>query len=210
MTIAAGGPGRTMSAVTSPPERRLPVRFVVQSFLGWVLGVLLAIVLAVAGDSVGIEGTQLMVGVGVGAGVGLVQGRVLRPWVGPARRWLAATVLGMATPFLVSDVLAAMAGVPFSLPACVAAGGVLTGCLQQRLLRPCVRRSAWWIAASALAWCGAGATVMLSELLRDDLPRGAVGALAVLGLWLSGGVVLGVVGGVTLGRLRAATGAEPV
>lgn len=149
----------------------------------------------------GVEGVQVMVGVGVGTGVGLLQGRVLRPWIERARRWVGATVLGLAAPFLVADVLRAVAAVPYALPVCVVLGGLLVGWLQARVLEPHAPRPARWIAASVAGWSAAGAAVVLSDVLKDALPTGVAGLACILALWLSGGVVLGLVGGSTLSWL---------
>jgi hypothetical protein len=86
---------------------------------------------------IGIGGVQVLVGLGMGTGVGLLQGRALRAVLGRTGPWAWSSALGLALPFLVTDVAAAAkSGVPYSLPRCVALGGLIVGSWQALLLRP--------------------------------------------------------------------------
>jgi len=69
------------------------------TWLGWLLGVPLVVVLALLGEAVGPCGIQVLVGLGMGTGVGLLQGRALRGALGragPARYvdWAGRQYLG--------------------------------------------------------------------------------------------------------------------
>jgi hypothetical protein len=135
-------------------------------------------------------------------GVGLLQARALRGVVDRPARWVWACAGGVALPFLVTDVAPVVgATVPYSLYACVAAGGLLAGAWQMRLLRPLFRSTGWWMAASAAGWSLAGGTVVIADALqrRSAMPRGIWGALAYLAIISAGGVVLGVVTAVPFG-----------
>lgn len=172
-------------------------RWVRATFLGWLIGFVLVIVGALAWDLIGLQ-AQFMVGVGMGAGVGYMQGRVAREWLGAGGQWLGtskpwlwSSIIGMGLPFVLWDLLAWTA-IPFSLGLCVALGGLLTGLLQARLLRPRSGAAGWWPLASLAGWTlGTGAGV-------DAL---------ILGVILLGGLVLGIVTGGTLVRMHRSNSA---
>lgn len=117
-------------------ERHYFARWVRHTFFGWLLGFVMVIVLAIAWDVVG-GGAQFMVGVGMGAGVGYAQWRLARHWFDADRRWVWASVIGMGTPFVLGDIVAAVGvQVPYSLALYVVMGGLLVGLMQRRLLSP--------------------------------------------------------------------------
>ena len=74
-------------------------RWVKATTLGWLIGFVLVVVLAIAWDQIGGR-AQFMVGVGMGAGVGFMQARVLGECIESAGRWIWATTLGMGLPFV--------------------------------------------------------------------------------------------------------------
>lgn len=76
-----------MNSESTQSNRRLFTRWVRATFLGWLLGFVVVIVLALAWDMIG-GGAQFMVGVGIGAGVGYMQSRVVGEWADSPRRWL--------------------------------------------------------------------------------------------------------------------------
>nr|MBP9947848.1 hypothetical protein [Vicinamibacteria bacterium] len=49
------------------------------TFLGWLLGIVLVVALALTGEMAGVHGSQIAVGLGMGLGVGVAQERALRP-----------------------------------------------------------------------------------------------------------------------------------
>ena len=125
-----------MNSESAQSNRRLFTRWVRATFLGWLLGFVVVIVLALAWDMIG-GGAQFMVGVGMGAGVGYMQSRVVGEWADSPRRWLWASIIGMGAPFVLWD-LSVLVGFEFvfSLPLSVLMGGLLVGILQWSLLRP--------------------------------------------------------------------------
>jgi hypothetical protein len=176
-------------------------RWVRATWGGWLLGIPCIIALALAGEAVGIGGSQVLVGAGMGAGVGFMQGRVMRGVIGKAAPWAAASLIGLALPFLATD-LANIAGLhpAYSLHLAVAAGGLVVGAWQALLLRPRFPQAPVWIPASLVAWTLAAGTTALADLSRyARWPRGLAGALVYLGLIGVGGLVLGVITGAVLG-----------
>jgi len=159
------------------------------TFFGWLLGFVLIVLLVLVWDLFG-GSAQVMVGVGMGAGVGFLQGRAARSWHNSPWRWCMTSMIGMGSLFVLHDVLGlAGVGLPYSLPLYLVVGGLLTGLLQRPLLQPFSRRANWWVPANVIGWA---------------LPAGlvAAGDSGTLGAWGSIGTLLGMVlGGILLGAV---------
>jgi hypothetical protein len=168
-------------------------RWILRTFLGWSAGLFLAIACIIAVDSLGVAGTQSPLAIGMGLGVGLLQGRLVAPLLGERRGWLVATTVGLALPFVLADLLRSVGRpVPYSLATYVAIGGVLAGVLQWRLLRPRAGVGmVWWLALTPIGWSLAASTVWVAEWLPKNMP-GVLGAGRYLAVVLSGGLVLGL------------------
>jgi len=173
-------------------------RWVFATSWGWLLGFAFLMLGAVAADLLlGAERAQFYLGLGMGAGTGYAQVRVTRLLqIGNAWGW--ASVVGMAAPFVASDILRALwPGLPYmySLWVSAACGGLLVGLLQRPMLRPPALRSNWWVPASMAGWMLAATT----PLLYGTRPGVGVGGalINVIAIPL-GGLILGVVTGGTL------------
>jgi hypothetical protein len=173
------------------------------TWYGWLLGVPLIVVLALVGEALGIGGSQVLVGLGMGTGIGLLQGRAIRPLLPRPAAWRASCIVGLALPFLVTDLAPAVGReLPYSLPLAVALGGLLIGVWQAFLLRPHVQAPGWWILANGVGWTlAAGMALLADSWVRGQAIRGVPGALLYLGLVAGGGLILGLVTGVVLPRL---------
>lgn len=171
--------------------------------VGWLLGVPLIVVLALLGEAVGIGGQQWLVGAGMGAGIGLMQGRAIRPLLGRAAPWFWSSAGGLALPFLVTDLSKLTPwSLPYSLYVVVAIGGVIVGGWQALLLRRAASRAGWWVPASLVGWSLAALVAALPDrLLTAQAIRGVPALLLYLGIVATGGVVLGAVSGATLAWL---------
>ncbi len=180
-------------------------RWLRDTWLGWLLGIPCIVVLALVGEGLGIGGTQAIVGAGMGAGVGLLQALALRSVGLKPLAWIASSAVGLALPFLPFD-LAHLFGrsLPYSLPGCVAAGGVIVGAWQALLLRARYAGAGWWVPASILGWLLAAWMAGVSDrLLQAHAVRGLAGAGLYLGPIALGGVAVGLVTGWALRyRLR--------
>jgi hypothetical protein len=170
------------------------------TWLGWLLGIPLVIAFALLGEAVGIGGVQVLVGAGMGAGIGLMQGRFIRNVLHQSVSWIWSCVVGLSAPFLVTDISKAIGvGLPYSLPVAVAVGGLIAGGWQAVLLRLWLRNRGSWVVASALGWALAAGTAAVADVLsRSRALRGLWGALAYLGIVVAGGLVLGLVTGICL------------
>lgn len=168
-------------------------RWVLASIYGWWLGLLVVVVLAIAADLVGFMGgadSQFMVGVGFGGGVGYVQSRVLRKSLARPISWMVASAIGMGSPFLVRDAIVASGGtLPYSLPAYVLVGSVITGAWQSALLRQVSAHPNRWVVGSLLGWGAPAALIALG----DTALGGPVGGLLSAATVLLGGAILGAV-----------------
>jgi hypothetical protein len=195
----------TNSSVVAPPERRsgawTPARWIAVTFLGWTAGFLLAILFLVGVESVGIRQTQSPLALGMGAGVGFLQARLLSRYLGARTPWLAATALGLAAPFIITDISRAVGvPLPYSLPAFVPSGA---------------SSRAFAVAAPAqdyqagvhVAVCLThrldlgGSTVWINDRWLPRIP-GLVGALLFVLIILVGGVILGACTAPVLVELR--------
>lgn len=190
-------------------DRTIFLQWVRATWIGWVLGIPAIIVLALIGEGVGIGGSQVLVGAGMGAGLGFMQGRVMRALLQKFAPWFWSCAVGLAVPFLAWDIAnAAKLNVTYSLFVCVASGGLIVGVWQAFLLRTRFPRAGWWVLANAVGWLAAAGLAKIAETLpRSQSLRGIGGALAYLGIVTGGGLILGLVTGVPMVWLRRQDGA---
>src|SRR6185503_16486905 len=95
-------------------------RWIGATTMGWILGVPLIAGLALIGEAMHVGGVQVLVGAGMGLGVGLLQGRLVRQLGVTWGSWLLSCVLGLSVPFLAWDVARKLGHDPrFALYVCV-------------------------------------------------------------------------------------------
>jgi hypothetical protein len=162
-----------------------------------VLGLVLIISFALLGETVGAGGTQVIVGLGMGLGVGTMQARRVAGSLRRGRAWCASCAVGLSLPFVAID-LGAQSGwsisMTYALPLAVSAGGLAAGVWQARILGARFPSSLAWVAASVAGWSLAGAMSSVAHVLqRSGSMRGIAGAAAYLGIVTCGGLLLGVV-----------------
>ena len=176
------------------------------TFLGWLLGIVFVVALALVGEVVGVHGSQISVGLGMGLGVGIAQERALRPLLGTSQSWRWVSALGLAIPFLVVDLARGLGRpIPYSLYVAIIAAGLTAGALQARLLKPHGLAPLSWIGASALGWTAASLMAAFADsLTRWSSVRGIPGAVLYLGLVGAGGVLLGAATSLPLRSIAAA------
>lgn len=195
-----------VEAEAALPESRIAVRWIRATFLGWTLGFVLAIALVLLAEGVGLPALQFPLALGMGTGVGLVQARLVAPYLGARAPWILASALGLAAPFVLWDAAGLLGlNVRYSLAACVALGGLSAGLLQWRVLHAVSARAAWWIPASAAGWLLAASLVLVADrFVRPPAFAGLTGTLLYLLVLLAGGALLGVAGAPALRGILAA------
>lgn len=178
-------------------NRRLFLSWVLATWMGWLLGIPLIIVLALLGEAVGVGGAQFLVGAGMGTGVGLLQARIVSRITGKAVLWICSCTVGLGLPFLFTDVSKFVGlRIPYSLFAAITVGGLIIGGWQMFILRSHVRKTGSWMVASAVGWTLAAGTAAVADYLpRSHFLRGIWGAVAYLGIVAAGGLILGLVTG---------------
>lgn len=174
--------------------------WILATWMGWALGIVLTVAAAFGFEGLGAGGMQTPVGVGMGAGVGLMQSRRLkdivpRPWL-----WIWASGAGLGIPFAIWDAVQRTGfESAYSLYVLVAAGGMLAGCWQAFFLKDAGVSNWVWMAASGAGWLLASASVAAADWMPRALGiRGLAGAGIFLGMALIGGAVLGLVTGYAL------------
>jgi len=158
-------------------------RWVLQSAIGYLLGFWGGFI---AGHFLL---SNVMIGIAIGAVVGLMQCRVLRDYTKVSSSWwVLSNVIGMGIGFGLYNVVWYVWEYPFDLswplgiPGWSAAfffGGGIAGFLQQRMLRRHFCGSGWWAAICALGWGLSGFAIQL------QIVSGAVLGAITAGMMLS-------------------------
>jgi len=183
---------------TEPKILAFTGRWIKFTFLGWLLGMALIIILSMILESMGITGMQFYVGVGMGAGVGLMQWLLLRKHIGMKSTWISASILGMGIPFILFDLFTNNSS--YALLFSVSLGGLLSGMLQYELIKNLFPNATLWIRGSFIGWTISALTVQLINYTMTMVSSGMTNlllALLNLGLILSGGLFLGLVTKIT-------------
>ena len=175
-------------------ERTFLRKWIVATSSAWVGGLLGSIIVAHIVNIIYPKETNLVVGLCIGAAVGYAQWSVLRKQITVSGWWGLACAIGLGVPFVAGVILDEVGFEPPDLPASAILGrvivgiigGLLSGLLQMRLLKPHFARAGWWILASSMGWgmCW----------LASSIPGPSI---ALLGLIMGGGL-LGAVTGVGL------------
>ncbi|MCU0648676.1 MAG: hypothetical protein MUF00_11810, partial [Gemmatimonadaceae bacterium] len=183
--------------------RSLRSSWIRATVLGWIVGVPVIVLLVALAERFGQHRLNTPIGAGMGLTVGVFQSRVIRARLGGASPWFWSCVVGLASPFLATDIARAVGvDVPYSLYAAVICGGLVVGVWQGALLRSSLGRGTSWVAASVIGWALASGAVALADFfVRATSLRGVPGALVYLGLVALGGVLLAVSSGFVLVRL---------
>jgi hypothetical protein len=171
-------------------------KWVWASFSGWFIGILLIIALSSVLDSVGIEGVQFYIGLGVGAGVAIMQWRVLLGVIPNASKWIWYTMLGLGTPFVFFDIIKKSLGFTlddYNILICVSIGGLLVGFLQSAILKKHYKSANSWVFSSVLGWLLSAITVLAIEFTRHITQNNLVLFVVNLMLIMGGGAVLGLI-----------------
>jgi len=166
-------------------EKQFWGRMVLVTGIAWPAGIILAIFFSYAVVNLFYpKETNLIVGLCLGAVVGYSQWFVLKKYFKVSRWWIWASTIGIGLPFVAQVIYMESVSIENDLIISellgqiitLFSGGLLTGLLQFRTLKPFSKRSNWWIIISPLAW-----------------------AISWAGFFL-GGVILGLITGFVLLR----------
>jgi hypothetical protein len=117
-------------------DRKLFVSWIRTTWFGWLLGIPIIIVFALIGEAVHIGGAQVVVGAGMGTGIGLMQGRIIRRILHKSAPWIWSCIVGLGAPFLLTDISKLVGwNLPYSLPVAIAIAGLIIGSWQALILR---------------------------------------------------------------------------
>lgn len=188
-----------METEAKPKARNFFRRWVLATFAGWLLGVVVVLILAEAGEIIG--WVQSPVGIGMGLSIGYMQWRIARIWFTCTSEWMWGSVAGMGFPFVLSDIVGvlwrdtpAFIGDEYlTLLINVALGGLLAGLWQRRTLQAHSVRANWWVAASLACWMFAAAATIL--LIVPGHPETSLELWRNFGAIGIGGIVLGLLSG---------------
>ncbi|GHN01632.1 hypothetical protein WSM22_31210 [Cytophagales bacterium WSM2-2] len=179
-------------------------RWTAVTFAGWFLGVILILLLSGLLDAAGIEHMQFYLGLGMGAGVGFAQWLYLRKKSTIGKNWIWSSALGMGIPFVVMDFLFPDIG-SYKLFFSVMLGALSTAVWQFSILRGHFSNVKLWVIFCFCGWFIGVATVFSVDYtnnLKSHISSNLLLALINLILILAGGVLLGIVTGIGMSRLK--------
>lgn len=175
-------------------------QWIIASFIGWLAGAVLVVLMSGSFDAIGLEGFQFYIGISMGAGVGFFQWRKL-PHERIGSEWIWSTMFGMGIPFLLFDLIKHFTGFSFGenyLPVCITIGAVLTSVWQTQILKRNDTAAQSWVWICLAGWILASWTVISIDYVKLFIHHNLVLFFINLTLIISGGAVLGAVTGPAL------------
>ncbi len=173
------------------PTRRMDASFLqrwtLATFSGWILGFVATLLVAKLVNSLYPHVSKLVVGVCIGAAVGVAQFHVFSLYRPVSRWWVFASSIGLGLPFIVLGVLDAIglqsveaSGAQYLARTLLlgAPGGLLSALLQLRCLRQHFKSPAWWLAINSAGW---GMCWLLFSLTAPFALIGAVMGATLVG-----------------------------
>ncbi len=167
------------------------------SFLGWLIGFIIVVVLALLFEGIGLGSTNTFIGLGMGLSIGFFQWKAFQKITVMSKKWIWYSTIGLFGSFVVFELLDSFysdLNLFDSLLLKVTVGGLFVGLLQQKLLKSSLSSSKNWTVVCVVSWALASLCATSSDY--DFIPEsvGAVLAAVITALIiLFGGVVLGFV-----------------
>lgn len=164
--------------------------------IGWLSGIIMVLLLAMAFEGVGIHNMQFFMGIGMGAGVGFMQWYSLRKTIPVNKNWILAAVTGMSVPFLLFDLLKIFAGLtlgPNYILYSVCLAALLTGVLQFLILKRFTGEAMLWIIANIIGWIAATLTFLSINYTQQVFSNNMVIFFVNIAVMLAGGFVFGFI-----------------
>lgn len=180
-------------------------RWGMSTFGGWLLGVIFILLLSSALDSIGIEHMQFYLGVGMGAGVGFTQWLYLKKNTAVKNKnWIWFSVLGMGIPFIILDLIL-KTNTNYKPVLGISFGAFTLGLLQYTILKKYSSKAGVWIFGCFTGWNLAVLTAFSINYTMRLSGIFTTLALAFINLFLilAGGIVLGVITGLSMKKILA-------
>lgn len=182
-------------------------RWVLFTSYGWFIGILLVVVLALIGEllfKTGEEsGGQAAVGIGMGAGVGILQWMALRKYLATSYRFFWCTLIGFSFSFILRDIVAPqiefLINTSITIPLAVILGAFISGWLQYNFVfKKLINGAINWIFYSTIGWLIATVITIAMPMLKinfgENFPKILILVIALLFLSI-GGPILGYITG---------------
>lgn len=178
--------GDTMKMIFTEAEKKFLKSWVLASSIGWPVGIIVAIVLSYAVVNIFYpKETNLIIGLCLGAIVGLSQWLVIKRYFKIGAWWIYSCTIGIGLPYIAVVILNERNGTDFGIfgneiidqAILLFIGGIITSLLQINIFKSLSKKSSWWIIISAFAW-----------------------GIGWFGL-IIGGVILGLITGISILRL---------
>ena len=169
------------------------------TFLGWLAGIALILMLSVFFDSIGVENLQFYTGVGMGAGVGFTQWRYLKKLGTIDSKWFWFSVVGIGIPFVIVDILRGVDLVEtgtYTLLWTLGISSFFVGLLQYKLLSGLSPQAYLWMFGAFISWTMGAATVFSLDYSHYISNHNMILFSINLFLILAGGIVLGILSGI--------------
>lgn len=162
-------------------------RWVAITTIAWFGGFISAIVLSyLVVNAFYSKETNIIVGLCVGASIGISQVLVARRWLRLSSSWVWGAVLAMAPPFVAMTLLgeiwpgASETVTNIILGFLILVSGVLGSILQARALRPFTLRANMWIPACFSSWGLAWLIMGFAGPLVSGIALGAIGGALLI------------------------------
>lgn len=169
-------------------------RWTLFTFYGWLLGVVFILMLSSFLDSIGIEHMQFYLGIGITAGVGLIQWLRFRKQLHLGLGWVSASVIGMGIPCIIFD-LFPKDSFSHMIEWSVIVGALFSSFSQYLILKKIYNKALVWILYDSLGWILSVFIVFSIDRLKGFSNNNLAMFCINLGLILGGGIVHGIVTG---------------
>lgn len=167
-------------------DNSFAVRWVIANFLGFILGMIVAIILSYSILNLfHPEETNMLLGLGYGFGIGLVQWYLLNRIFKLSKLWILSSAFGIGIPYA-GIILLMESGFIFSpiwdikdfyIGFIFFISGLIVGFLQMILLKDKFSRSYYWIIVSCVAW---GIALSLNSILFSGIIVGVISLLSLI------------------------------
>lgn len=183
-----------------------PLKWILFTSLGWVLGLILALIVSHPLDEIKLS--VFGIGFGISIGMGLMQWVILKNHVSKAAQWILYSVYGLGGTFLMLNILQLIFelfgvtfmgdGLSFLIPSVAGAllGGYVSGFLQDKyILSKIANQKTKWAITTAMAWLFAtlNLVVFTQFIFKIHFIQTISGPFPAIIVFLSVGPIIGLI-----------------